>query len=165
MGGSVAGGGGGWSQGGYGGGGYGGGGSGGGISKKLTSGTTFAKELENHYVNGNGRDYHLNKQRLYDIFNQAIVNDAILWDNKRLKEDNIYTIPVDLYKTEYAYAFGRASMEININFNGIIYPVGFFDLWDLDPKPWGIRSYSAEIITRYYNWRLRDGKPFKIVYP
>jgi hypothetical protein len=47
-------------------------------------------------------------------------------------------------------------------YNTKFYPTGFYDTWDLDPKPWGTRSIPAEIITRYYNWSL-TGTNFKVL--
>ena len=73
-------------------------------------------------------------------------------------------VPANLYKTDYALSFGRASLTIYNDFSGKIYPTGFYDTWDLDPKPWGVRSYPAEIITRYYNWSLK-GTNFRVTYP
>ena len=154
-----------WHGGGGGGIGDGGGSQGGGRSSNLTSGIAFARELQKHYINGSGSDYHITAERLYNIFNQALVNDAIQWNKMTLVDGDVYKIPVNLYKTDYYLAFGTATIFINLDLKGKIYPVGIFDIWDLDPKPWGERSYPAELITRYYNWRLRDGKPFKITYP
>lgn len=149
-----------------GGGGTGGAGAGnGGSSNILTSGVAYARELQKHYINGDGADYHISRERLYDIFNQAVLNDAIMWNEMRPVEGDVYKIPVNLYKTDYYLAFGTATIFINLDLTGKVYPVGIFDTWDLDPKPWGDRSYPAELITRYYNWRLHDGKPFKITYP
>ncbi len=79
--------------------------------------------------------------------------------------DGTYSVPVNLYKTnlDLGLAFGRATMYIKVTENGIT-PTGFYDYWDLDTKPWGIRSYPAEIITRYFDWQL-NGTNFKITYP
>ena len=130
----------------------------------LAYGNKFARELQNQYENGNGVDYHLSKERLYDIYDKSIINGALEWNKAKLMGNNIYKVPINLYKTDYALSFGRASLSIYNDFSGKIYPTGFYDTWDLDPKSWGIRSYPAEVITRYYNWSL-NGTNFEITYP
>jgi len=130
----------------------------------MTYGNDFARELQNHYENGNGTDYHLSKERLYDIYNKAVINGSFEWNKAKSMGNNIYQVPTNLYKTDYALSFGRATMYIYNDFSGKIYPTGFYDTWDLDPKPWGTRSIPAELITRYYNWSL-TGTNFKVTYP
>jgi hypothetical protein len=46
-------------------------------------------------------------------------------------------------------------------------PLGFFDLYDMDPKPWGTRSPGAEVMTRFGNavGSTAGAKPFEIGYP
>jgi len=56
-------------------------------------------------------------------------------------------------------------MYFSFNTKNGFQPVGFYDIWDLDPKSWGTRSYSNEAITRFYNWQLNGGTPFEITYP
>jgi len=130
----------------------------------MTYGNDFAKELQYHYEHGNGADYHLTKERLYDIYNKSVINGSLNWNKAKLIGNNIYQVPTNLYKTDYALSFGRATMYIYNDFSGTIYPTGFYDTWNLDPKPWGTRSIPAEIITRYYNWSL-TGNNFKVTYP
>src|ERR1035437_3941024 len=100
----------------------------------MTYGNDFARELQSHYENGKGTDYHLSKERLYDIYNKAMENGALEWNKAKALGNNTYQVPANLYKTDYALSFGRASLTIYNDFSGKIYPTGFYDTWDLDPK-------------------------------
>ena len=62
------------------------------------------------------------------------------------------------------YTFGAARVTYR-EVNGKLYPVGFEDWYDFDPRPWGERSKSAETVTRfYYIFRPWVSKPFRVYY-
>ena len=132
---------------------------------KLSSPREFAKELQYYFKYNSNTGYELSKERFDDIYLKAHENNAIEWNNLTLTSDGNYCIPVNFYKTDYDLAFGRATMIFSYDKESGFEPIGFYDLWDLDPKPWGKRSYTAEMITRYFNWQLGGGKPFTITYP
>jgi len=131
----------------------------------LTFGKDFARDLQSYYENGKGVDYVISKRRLYDIYNAAVKGNGFNWSRAESLGNNMYSVPMNLYNTDYHYSFGRASMTYYVNpSNGLRIPTGFYDEWNLDPKPWGTRSFPAETVTRYYNWRL-NGENFIIRYP
>jgi len=131
----------------------------------LSGPRSFANELKYYYKYNSGTDYHLSPERFNDVYEQAHQNNAIEWDKATRLANGIYSIPVNFYKTDYDFAFGRATLYFSFDQTNGFKPIGFFDVWDLDPKPWGIRSIMNEVITRYYNWQLDGGTSFKIVYP
>ncbi len=137
-------------------------GGGGGV---LSSPRGFANELKYYYKFNSGTDYHLTQERFNDVFNQAHQNNAIQWNKVTRLANGNYSIPVNFYKTDYDFAFGRATMNFSFDKTNGFKPVGFYDIWDLDPKAWGTRSYFNEGVTRYFNWQLNGGKPFKVTYP
>ena len=73
-----------------------------------------------------------------------------------LKVHNFYNSP------EYFLALGRAT----IYYNQVGTPVGFYDQYNFDPKPWGVRSYTNEVKTRAVNaaGSLHGATPFNIYY-
>lgn len=107
----------------------------------------------------------MTQERFNDVFNQAHQNNAIQWNKVTRLANGNYSIPVNFYKTDYDFAFGRATMNFSFDKTNGFKPVGFYDIWDLDPKAWGTRSYFNEGVTRYFNWQLNGGKPFKVTYP
>jgi hypothetical protein len=133
--------------------------------KGMPHGDAYAFQLVYHYFLGNGTTVHLTESRLYDIFDEALTNDAFMWNNAKYMGKNIFKVPTNFYKTDYSNSFGRAIMYIYIDSSGDIYPTGFYDLWDLNPEPKGTRPPSAENKTRFFNWLLKGGTTFIITYP
>lgn len=138
---------------------------GGGTQSGLSSPRDFANELKYYYKHNSGTDYHLSQERFNDVYKQAQQNGAIQWKKASLEPNGTYKIPVNFYNTEYDFAFGRATMYFSYDQTNGFQPTGFYDYWDLDPKAWGTRSNTNEVITRFYNWQLDGGTPFKITYP
>ena len=131
----------------------------------LSYGYGFARDLQSHFETGGGGDYVISRERLQHMFHQALENGAFNWQDAKHLGDNKYAVPTDFYKTSYYLSFGTATMKIFMDLStGVVYPTGFSDGWNLDTKPWGIRSYPAEMLTRYYNWKL-TGNNFNIRYP
>jgi len=131
----------------------------------------YANILQNYYESKNGGTYHLSIWRFNNMVDAAWNKQAIEFQNAKYNsETGIYTVPVNFYKTDYWASFGKATLEYRILDGDFKNPmnkinfIGFHDTWDLDPKSWGIRSFSSEIITRWYNLTL-DGRNFKISYP
>ena len=131
----------------------------------------YADVLKDHYKSKQGGTYHISIWRFYDMVDAAWSKQAIEFQNAQYDpETGIYTVPVNFYKTDYWASYGRATFQYRMlddNFKNPmdkIYFIGFHDTWDLDPKPWGIRSVFSEGITRWYNWTI-DGQNFDISYP
>ena len=132
----------------------------------------YANTLEDYYESNEGGTYHLSIWRFFDIVSEAKNSQAIEFHKAVYNEETgVYSVPVNLYKTDYWVSFGRATLMYKVDEGGNyknplnkIQFVGFRDTWDLDPKPWGTRPYLAEFVTRYYNRRL-DGTNFHISFP
>ncbi len=131
----------------------------------------YANVLQDYYESKNGGTYHLSIWRFNNIIDAAWSKQGIEFQKAKYNpETGIYTVPVNFYKTDYWASFGRATLEYRVldgNFKNPMNKIdfiGFHDTWDLDPKPWGTRSISSEIITRWYNTAL-DGINFNISYP
>lgn len=69
---------------------------------------------------------------------------------------------ISFYGTAHANSLGSATLYYDAEGNAI----GFYDYFNFDPKPWGQRSFSAEVKTRMVNLDgyMFDAKPFKITY-
>lgn len=120
------------------------------IAKKadLIDGIIFSTKLA---LRGNGRDnstYNMTAARFNKLYYRALNANAIKWDNAQfISPSGQYIVPVNFYKTNYGYAVGGATITFDINKN----PVGFYDRWNLDPRPWGERSTKkAEFVTRFF---------------
>ena len=61
------------------------------------------------------------------------------------------------------YSFGTASVKYKILDDNKIIFSGFKDTYNFDPKPWGVRSFKNEVITRTYN-KISNGTDFSIYY-
>ena len=70
---------------------------------------------------------------------------------------------ISFYGTAHANSLGSATLYYDADGNAI----GFYDYFNFDPKPWGKRSFSAELKTRLVNGDglMFGAKPFKITYP
>ena len=92
-----------------------------------------------------------NKSSLSPLFRSLVTN----------VNENSFT--VSLYSdTKYNYAIGSATVYYSSNNSNL----NFYDNYNFDPKPWGTRSYSAEIATRLTNneGRYHGASSFHITY-
>ena len=104
----------------------------------------------------------LNPERFSDIIKAAgvvISSSPVILSNGQpgiAKVHNFY------HSKEYALAFGRAT--IYYNQTGTV--VGFYDYYNFDPKPWGVRSTENEMKTRSVNavGTLYGATPFSVTY-
>lgn len=123
----------------------------------------FVTRLLRHYKQGNGEDYILSHYEFqYLMENGKIINDTIT-----MGDDGYSTANISFYGSNFdlANSFGTATVKFKQSSNGNQY-IAFKDEYNFNPKPWGERSHTAEILTRigamlngvsfmiYYNKRL-----------
>ncbi len=126
------------------------------------AGSDFSKSLFENYWTGGG-DMTLSADRFNAIANAA----------KRLQREYYFVTLsngqsgvkaiTDFYgNEEYSPAFGRATLYYNQRGQA----VGFSDVYNFDPKAWGVRPKSAEIKTRMVNAAgvVYGAQPFNITY-
>ena len=121
----------------------------------------FFYRLKKHYEVGSGKDFILNAKE----FNYLLRKGTIDTKNAALGDDNFYIASIDFYRSsaDLKYSFGKATVKFSLNGDKPSF-VGFYDRYDFDSKQWGgVRSYSAEIITRLYG-ALSNGVGFNIYY-
>ncbi len=120
----------------------------------------FFWRLNRHYTKGTGEDFFISKSEFKYILNKGKID----YENAVLGSDNYYITTINLYGTtnDLEYSFGRATVKYRMSDGKHIYG-GFYDKYDFDSKPWGVRSNSAEIITRSYNSTFK-GTSFNIYY-
>jgi hypothetical protein len=70
---------------------------------------------------------------------------------------------ISFYGTPHANSLGSATLYYDSKGNAI----GFYDYYNFDSKPWGVRPFDAELKTRLVNLdgQMIGAKPFKIIYP
>jgi RHS repeat-associated protein len=111
----------------------------------------FYHMLKRHYRNNNGADFRITRRELIYLSENGQIG--------KMKDigDGISQASIDFYGSslDLKLSFGRATIYYK---NGK--PYDFYDYYDFDPKPWGTRSYPAEIATRYGN--TLNGSPFHI---
>lgn len=124
------------------------------------------KDLFEHYWLGSGDDIKLTPTQMRAIMSEAMVHGKLVGDVTVVSWNNVQvmkaTIDINASK-EFGRGFGTATFYVDFKGN----PVGFEDTYNFDPKPWGVRSYFAELVTRAVNmdgtyWGARG---YKITYP
>ena len=126
----------------------------------------FFKRLRSHYESKTGESFKLTNKEFYFLMETALNENLIDFNNQNCNGISCLTT-VDFYKSkseDLKYSFGKASIHYSINQSGTKIINGFYDYYDFDPKPWGIRTLTSELITRGYNF-ISNGKSFKINYP
>ena len=131
------------------------------------AGSDFSKDLFERYWLGKG-DAKLSQEQFLEIWQEIYEVDPKVFSERGRKitmEDGstVYAKTVNFYGSdEYALALGRATLFFDVN----DLPVGFYDLYDFDPKDWGIRKNDAEIKTRMVNaaGTLYGATPFKLIH-
>ena len=128
---------------------------------KRLIGKKFFWELKNHYLTGEGEDVFLTKEQ----FTELIIHGKIDYANAELGEDGYYTTSISFYETndDLHYSFGTATVKYKLLDDNKIMFSGFKDTYNFDPKPWGVRSFKNEVITRTYNV-ISNGTEFSIYY-
>ena len=128
---------------------------------KRLIGKKFFWELKNHYITGEGEDVFLTKEQ----FTELIIHGKIDYANAELGEDGYYTTSISFYETndDLHYSFGTATVKYKVLDDNKIMYSGFKDTYNFDPKPWGVRSFKNEVITRTYNI-ISNGTDFSIYY-
>jgi hypothetical protein len=127
-------------------------------------GTEAGKDMFERYWLGKG-DMVLTKQQFKDIVNLAKLQgaDGISGTATLYNGQQVIAKVISFYGTPHANSLGSATIYYNIK--GIA--IGFHDKFDFDAKPWGVRSFEAEVKTRLVNLdgQAVGAKPFKITYP
>jgi hypothetical protein len=128
---------------------------------KRLIGKKFFWELKNHYLKGEGEDVFLTKEQ----FTELIIHGKIDYANAELGEDGYYTTSISFYETndDLHYSFGTATVKYKVLDDNKNMYLGFKDTYNFDPKPWGVRSFKNEVITRTYNI-ISNGTDFSIYY-
>jgi hypothetical protein len=123
-----------------------------------------AKKLFTHYWTGGG-DYYLNNEEIILIASEYNrLGNKVCEDSANINKDgekymrkrvNFYGSP------KLAHAIGHGILFLKNN-----ELAGFYDYYDFDPQPKGVRPSFHEFKTRTMNWmgRLRGAKPFKIFF-
>ena len=93
------------------------------------------------------------------------LSGKIDYANAELGEDGYYTTSISFYETndDLHYSFGTATVKYKVLDDNKIMYSGFKDTYNFDPKPWGVRSFKNEVITRTYNI-ISNGTEFSIYY-
>ena len=125
----------------------------------------FEKKLFSNYWEGNG-DYTLSNEEF-----ELIVSYA-----ETLTPTSAHSVDIweqDLHYTVKQFSFyGNANYDQALGTATLIYDtqsgnaVGFYDYYNFDPKPIGVRSYSAEFQTRAvkYAGERQGARPFSVRY-
>jgi len=119
----------------------------------------FFSRLRSQYEGKSGNEICLSRKKL----DYLISKGKIKWETSKYNESTkTFSAVIDFYNsdTDLKLSFGRATVYYMDN-NGKAIFTGFHDVYDFDPKPWGTRSYTNEIITRTYN-SYSSGKKFEI---
>ena len=119
----------------------------------------FVTRLLRHYKQGNGEDYMLSHYE----FQYLMENGKIITDTITMGDDGYSTANISFYGSNFdlANSFGTATVKYKQSSNGNHY-LAFKDNYNFDPKPWGERSYGAEILTRM--GAMLNGVSFMIYY-
>jgi RHS repeat-associated protein len=120
----------------------------------------FFRRLREHYESKTGDDFFITQKEFKWLISKGKINH-----NEFIRVgDNRYEASIDFYDSDkdLALSFGRATVSYT-SINGKIVYDGFYDKYDFDSKPWGVRTYKNEIITRLYNG-ISNGKSFEIFY-
>ncbi|WP_222116056.1 RHS repeat domain-containing protein [Algoriphagus algorifonticola] len=127
-------------------------------------GTEAGKDMFERYWLGKG-DMTLTQSQFEEIASLAKAKGADKIEGKKIELNGKEVIAkvISFYGTVHANSLGSSTLYYDLNNN----PVGFYDVFDFDPKPWGVRSYEAEIKTRLVNLdgQMVGAKPFKIKFP
>jgi hypothetical protein len=127
-------------------------------------GSEAGKDMFERYWLGQG-DMTLTKEQFEDIVKVARMQgaDKMQGVDKTLNGPPVMAKVVSFYGTKYGNSIGSGTVFYDCDNN----PIGFFDYFNFDSKPWGKRSFSAELKTRLVNTdgEANGAKPFKIVYP
>lgn len=132
------------------------------------AGSDFSKDMFENYWNGSG-DVELTGKRFAGILldikaGKFPVKDPspIILKNPNGSSSSGTKYNVDFYDNqEYKLVFGRATIYTNNSGN----IVGFYDYYDFDSKPFGIRSFKNELKTRAVRYASPNkAKPFAIRY-
>ena len=127
-------------------------------------GTDAGKDMFERYWLGKG-DMVLTKKQFNEIVKLAKLQgaDDIIGTSTNLNGQEVIAKVISFYGTEHGNSLGRATIYYNTK--GVA--VGFYDKFDFDPKPLGVRSFEAEVKTRLVNLdgKAVGAKPFKITYP
>jgi RHS repeat-associated protein len=111
-----------------------------------------------HYLFGRGENVCLTSGQFVDLAQHAhpVLGTGIWWSS------NNYSTSVTFDTFAYKNTFGVATMWYS---KGI--PVGFEDLYNMDPKPKGVRSGSAENATSVGRFlgHITGARPFQTGYP
>lgn len=116
---------------------------------------SLTKKLYDHYKSGVGGKFKLTKNDFKRIIKTAKSN-GLLKGTEKLTGDAL----VNFYDGDELgdkLSFGRATVRFK---NGN--PIGFRDTYDFDPRPWGVRPYTMESLTRMGN--TPKGASFQIIY-
>ncbi|GMQ30629.1 hypothetical protein Aconfl_32720 [Algoriphagus confluentis] len=127
-------------------------------------GTEAGKDMFERYWLGKG-DMTLTQSQFEEIASlaKAIGADKIEGKKIELNGKEVNAKVISFYGTVHANSLGSSTLYYDLNNN----PIGFYDVFDFDPKPWGVRPYDAEIKTRLVNLdgQMVGAKPFKIKFP
>lgn len=120
----------------------------------------FFHRLRKHYEGGTGADFKISKNEFKYLLKKGEIDFANATDIG----DGYYSASINFYNADndLKLSFGRATVIYKTTNDGNIYQY-FYDRYDFDPKPWGTRSSTNEIITRAYN-AYSDGTAFDIYY-
>lgn len=119
-------------------------------------------------MTGQGQDIKLTKSQFEDALDLVGLGRGQYGPPNILTEDGRiiktswggYKASFSWYDTKYENVFGGATIIFDQHLN----PVGLYDKWDFDWKPWGERSVKGEIKTRAGGWKLKGGTPFEVKY-
>ncbi|REG74750.1 RHS repeat-associated protein, partial [Algoriphagus antarcticus] len=127
-------------------------------------GTEAGKDMFERYWLGKG-DMVLTKQQFKDIVKLAKLQgaDVTIGTSTSYNGQQVIAKVISFYGTEHANSLGSATIYYDTKGGAI----GFYDNFDFDAKPWGVRSFEAEVKTRLVNLdgQAVGAKPFKITYP
>ena len=144
---------------------------------KLNAATPLAKDLIENYSFGNGKSYNLSEQDMKDVVPQRMGIQGISVTEYQRFETAINSLK-NGESTEITWTYesgarqngtlGNFTLGIwgditkdkegNWSFKGAMY---FYDFWDFDPKPEGVRNEFAEAKVRFADKYL-PGKPFHV---
>ena len=128
------------------------------------AGSDFSKDLFENYWQGKGT-FYLSEKEFDNIAAEADKAGAknITGTKITLNGKEYIVKIISFYASErYNKAIGSGTMIYDLNGS----PVVFYDKYDFDPKHWGNRSLSAEVITRmvFLSSSLSHSKDFDVYY-
>ncbi len=133
------------------------------VDKKVT------KALRRHFIDGAGKDFVFSKGVVQEL--SQIISKRSLLKKKKVefleKVGDRYWYSVPTYPTKYSIIVGRVNIAFEKNeADQTIRVVALEDIYDFNPKAYGIRPGVFEMITRIMHTVVyrKKGTAFKMYY-